>query len=95
MRDRMDRRTVAAVRILAPVSAALAMLLAAPAAAMANVGIPAGYIVGGGALHVFVAGAFTAATSALAVFGLRRLARTNAALSASATAAPKEESNAV
>jgi hypothetical protein len=91
----MDRRTITVPRVLAPVSAALAILVAAPAASMANVGIPAGDLVGGGALHVLAAGAFTALTSVIAILGPRRMERTNAALAASATASSEGDSDAV
>jgi len=91
----MNRRTITALRALASVSLALAIPIATPAAAMANVGIPSGYIVGRGALHVLVAGVFTVLTSAIAIRGLRRMERTNAALAASATASAEDDSNAV
>jgi hypothetical protein len=62
---------------------------------MANVGIPSGYIVGRGALHVLVAVVFTAATSAIASRGLRRMERTNAAIAASSVASSEGDSDAV
>ena len=91
----MGRRAVTAKRALAQALVTLAIIGATPATALANVGIPAGYIVGRGALHVLVAGAFTAVTSAIAILGLRRLARTNAALAASASASGEGDSSAV
>jgi len=91
----MNRRTTTARRTLALALATLAILVAAPATAMANVGIPAGYIVGQGIRDVLVAGAFTAITSAIAIRGLRRMERTNEAHAASATTSSEGDSNAV
>jgi hypothetical protein len=91
----MNRRTTTALRTLALSLATLAILAVAPATAIANVGIPAGYIVGQGIRDVLVAGAFTAITSAIAIRGLRRMARTNAALAASTATSSEGDSNAV
>jgi len=91
----MGRRIVTARRILALALATLAVIGVAPATAMANVGIPAGYIVGQGIRDVLVAGAFAAITSAIAIRGLRRMERSNAALAASAAMPSEGDSNVV